>query len=209
LAVANSGSNNVSILINNFCSSGCLIGGICYEDTELHPSVPCLICNNSFDSNDWSNNDGASCEDGLWCTGIDFCLGGTCSDPEFTGDLRCDDSVSCTDDSCDENMDSCGNVVNNSNCDDNVGCTDDTCDATNDCLNTANDGLCDDGAWCNGAETCDTTNDCQAGTDSCDPLTETCDEDADTCDLLGDDDTLDDAPSGDDSDDSDGGNCCG
>jgi hypothetical protein len=102
-----------------------------------------------------------------------------------------DDSVACTDDSCDEGADVVVNAPNAGNCDnglfcdgsetcdallgceggsaptldDLVVCTDDSCDESTDTVvNAPNDGSCSDGQFCNGAETCDALLDCQAGT---------------------------------------------
>jgi len=80
--------------------------------------------------------DDPDCDDGLYCNGAETCVGGECQPGT---DVDCDDSVGCTDDSCNEGTDSCDNI--------------------------ANDGFCDDGAYCNGSETCHVTLDCQAGTD--------------------------------------------
>ena len=136
-------------------------------------------------------NDG-NCTDGEFCNGAETC--------DATDDCQdgtppiIDDSVGCTDDSCDEVNDVIVNTVNDGNCtdgefcngaetcdatndcqvgippiiDDGVACTDDSCDEVNDVIvNTVNDGNCTDGAFCNGAETCDATNDCQDGTPPC------------------------------------------
>lgn len=103
------------------------------------------------------SNEGASCDDGLFCTAVDTCEAGVCS-----GAARsCDDAVVCTVDSCDEDGDAC--------------------------VNTASNGNCDDGLFCNGSEVCDETLDCQAGIapdcsgldDQC--VTGVCDEDTDAC----------------------------
>ena len=94
-------------------------------------------------------NDG-DCSDGIFCNGAEACVDGAC---QAGTPVDCDDGVGCTDDSCDEGADSCGNVANN--------------------------GLCDDGAFCNGSETCDINNDCQAGSAACEG--QSCDEGTDTC----------------------------
>ena len=67
-------------------------------------------------------------------------------------DGYCDGSGDCVECYCD------------SQCDDSVSCTDDSCNlSTNTCINTPTDANCDDGLFCNGAETCSATG-CQAGT---------------------------------------------
>ena len=134
------------------------------------------------------NYETGACNDGLFCTSGEIWSSGVCGGGlAVTGD----DSVSCTDDSCDEVNDVIVNTVNHGLCDngafcdgsetcdatldcqagtaptvsDGVGCTVDSCDEVNDVIvNTVNHGLCDNGAFCDGSETCDATLDCQAGT---------------------------------------------
>ncbi len=126
-------------------------------------------------------------------------------------DADCNDTVPCTDDSCDTGTGECANTANDSlcddgqfctgaetcdvvngcqagtapDCDDGVTCTDESCDELGDgCLNVPNDGLCDDGQFCTGTETCDVVNGCQAGTaPDCDDEV-TCTDDS--CDELDD-----------------------
>ena len=151
------------------------------------------------------------CDNGNWCDGAETCdavLG--CQD---NADPDCNDSVACTDDSCDEVNDVCVNAANDSlcdnglwcdgaetcdalagcqggtapDCDDTIGCTDDSCDEVNDtCVNATNDTLCDNGQWCDGAEYCDAALDCQNGTapdcdDTISCTVDTCDEVGDVC----------------------------
>jgi hypothetical protein len=132
---------------------------------------------------------GTPCSDGAFCNGDELCDGaGTC-DPGTA--VVCDDSVSCTDDSCDEASDACVYAPNDANCDDGafcngsetchavndcqagtpvdcadgVDCTNDSCnEGTDSCDNLPDNANCDDGTFCNGAETCHAVNDCQAGT---------------------------------------------
>ncbi|HUU82787.1 MAG TPA: choice-of-anchor J domain-containing protein, partial [Phycisphaerae bacterium] len=129
------------------------------------------------------------CADGLYCNGVETCdTNGVCQ-PGTTVD--CNDSVGCTDDSCNEGTDSCDNIPNNGLCDnslycdgtetcdpvsdcqpgtavdcnDGVGCTDDSCnEGAGSCDNIPNNGLCDNGLYCDGAETCNPVSDCQPGT---------------------------------------------
>ncbi|MFC1889112.1 hypothetical protein ACFL4G_05080, partial [Thermodesulfobacteriota bacterium] len=108
-------------------------------------------CNEETDSCDNTPND-ELCDNGFWCDGaetcdaVNDCQAGTAPD--------CADVVSCTDDTCNEE--------------------------TNSCNNTPNDGLCDDNLWCNGGETCDEVNDCQAGTAPCQDFVYCCEE-GDSC----------------------------
>jgi hypothetical protein len=135
-----------------------------------------------------------NCDDGLFCNGPETC--DAALDCQAGTPPDCDDGVPCTDDSCDEDNDTCMNTPNDSNCDDGVGCTDDTCVAGA-CVFTPNAGNCDDGLYCNGAETCDAALDCQAGTPpDCDDgvacTDDWCDDIGDTCINSADDANCDD-----------------
>jgi len=90
------------------------------------------------------------CDDGLFCNGAETCDSGACQ-PGTPPD--CDDGISCTDDSCNEDTDSCDHA--------------------------ANDSLCDNGSFCDGTETCDPLLDCQPGSDPCPE--QNCDENNDSC----------------------------
>jgi hypothetical protein len=127
------------------------------------------------------------CDDGLYCNGTETCQAGSCIPGSS---VTCDDSVYCTDDSCDETGDACEFVPNNANCDDSVYCNgEETCDAETGCLDgTAVDcddlvdctadscnetddqcdhlpdnAQCDDGLYCNGEELCDVHSGCVDG----------------------------------------------
>jgi len=169
------GSQNFSLIItgasfgcddNEDCDDGLYcngeetcVGGECQDGTDVdcNDSVPCTddSCNEGTDSCDNIPNDGL-CDNGQYCDGAETChatLG--CQDGT---DVDCNDSVPCTDDSCNEGTDSCDNIPN--------------------------DGLCDDGLYCNGVETCDALLDCQDGTYPCGPDA-WCDEGGDACNPYG------------------------
>lgn len=76
----------------------------------------------------------AECDDGLFCNGVETCVGQGCSSGT---PVLCSDGVSCTTDVCDE--------------------------ATDTCVAPPNDALCSDLSVCNGVETCGPTG-CSAGT---------------------------------------------
>ncbi len=81
----------------------------------------------------------SDCDDGAFCNGSESCVDHVCQ----PGSDPCDDGVTCTVDTCDEELD--------------------LCDWTPD------DSACDDGQFCNGAEFCDLVADCQPGVPpSCD-----------------------------------------
>ena len=166
-----------------FDTSGCE----CTSDAQCDDGNPCtddscvaFACINS-------DNDLNSCDDGFFCTVNDRCSSGSC-----VSDARdVDDSVGCTLDSCDEDLDVVVHNPLDSVCDnglfcdgeetcdalldcqagtapvinDGVGCTNDYCDEDTDTItHTPDNSLCLDGSYCNGAEFCSVTEDCQAGT---------------------------------------------
>jgi len=109
------------------CDDGCAYAGDCYEEGTPHPENGCLKCA----GDEWAANDGAVCDDGLYCNGADSCGAGTCSvhagdpcvapaycdetddqcvdpgDDDSTGDDDDDDSAGDDDDDDDDN-DGCG-----------------------------------------------------------------------------------------------------
>ncbi len=70
------------------------------------------------------------CDDGLYCNGQETCQDAAC----FDGiDIECDDIVGCTNDICNEDIDSCVFTVDDVKCDDENMCTYEYCDLYNDC----------------------------------------------------------------------------
>jgi len=147
----------------------------------------------------------SECDDGLFCNGIETCdnVTGEC---QAGTPVDCDDGVDCTNDSCNEDTDSCDDTPDDGfcddglycdgretcdatagclagepvNCDDGVDCTSDSCNEdTDSCDNTPDNGFCDDGFYCDGRETCDATAGCRPGSDPC--AGSTCDEANDRC----------------------------
>jgi hypothetical protein len=83
---------------------GCLIGGVCHADGTQNPMNPCEVCDSRRSMEIWSANDGATCDDGEFCTLADVCAAGRCGGAPRT----CDDGVACTGgDFCDEGADVC------------------------------------------------------------------------------------------------------
>lgn len=83
---------------------GCAIGADCIAAGDVNPANGCLICDPARSALDWSNNDGAECDDGLFCTTPDSCSAGVCSGTP----LECDNGVDCDGVStCDEEADLC------------------------------------------------------------------------------------------------------
>ena len=106
------------VIESTTCGVGaCASTGItsCVNGNELDSCTPGApsqeLCNNVDDDCDGMTDEGgnALCDDGLWCTGAETCqgsgcLGGTAPD--------CSDNNSCTDDSCNDNLDQCVNAIN-------------------------------------------------------------------------------------------------
>ena len=170
---------------------GCLIGSTCYSDQSANPLNACQICDVSAATDAWSDNDGATCDDELWCTENDVCSGGVCG-----GTARqCDDGVFCNGvEICDEDNDQC--AQGSEPCDDGAFCNGaETCDEDNDQCVNGTDPCPDDGTFCNGAEGCDEDNDqCSPGalpcpddgvfcngTESCNELDDACVHSGDPC----------------------------
>jgi hypothetical protein len=110
----------------------------------------------------------AGCDDGFFCNGVEKCLASQCA---AGMPPKCDDTVSCTVDFCDESGKACKSLPSDKLCGANH-----TCDAKSGCLpECTTDAQCDDGQKCNGAEKC-VGNGCAAGTplsclsyETCDP----------------------------------------
>jgi len=148
--------------------SGCLIGSICYPDQVTNPDNPCQICHPAASTSYWDNNDGAACDDTLFCNGADLCSGGSCS--EHAGN-PCGAGLMC-----DEDNGTCVTVC--------TGCQIDSacytngqtnpqnaCQVCNTSVSTTawqpNDGAdCDDGLFCTGTDTC-SGDTCQHSGDPC------------------------------------------
>jgi formylglycine-generating enzyme required for sulfatase activity len=72
-------------------ATSCQIDGQTYADGEANPEDACLKCDAAAAAGAWSPNDGARCGDGLFCTGADYCSGGTCSVHAGPDCLVCDE----------------------------------------------------------------------------------------------------------------------
>jgi len=167
---------------------GCEIFGVCYDDGTLNPDNGCLVCNVAVSTEDWSDNDGAACDDELFCNGSDTCLGGACV--THAGDPCTDDGLWCNGvESCNEDDDECAHEFGtfNPRCeDDSLWCNgEEYCEETIDeCLHEYTDGdpRCpDDGLWCTGVESCDEGGDVCAATGNPCPDNQYCLESSDTC----------------------------
>ena len=97
---------------NSACDAtcaGCLIEGQCIAPSAVNVANVCQVCDPGRNAAAWSNDDGSSCDDALFCTVNDACTGGQCA-----GTAReCDDGVACNGAStCDEALDACTAPVN-------------------------------------------------------------------------------------------------
>ncbi len=70
---------------------GCIIEGEFFEDGDKNPENACQKCDISFSTAGWSDDDGADCEDNLFCTVDDTCFSGAC----FGEERDCDDDTFC------------------------------------------------------------------------------------------------------------------
>lgn len=78
--------------IDTECENGCLIDSDCFSQSEANPDNPCEICDIDHSVTGWSDNDGASCDDELFCTENDSCLAGDCSENDGS---PCDEDEDC------------------------------------------------------------------------------------------------------------------
>jgi concanavalin A-like lectin/glucanase superfamily protein len=166
--------------------SGCLVMGACIAANTVNSLNACLVCDPARNVADWSANDGATCDDGQFCTVGDVCQGGACASTPRV----CEDGIACNGvSSCDEAVAACsapGNLCG-------AGAV---CDTTLDmCVTTCLGCLVDGNCVGNGAEqagnpcmVCDTSRStttyvaaigkaCGAGTSAC--------SQQDTCDATG------------------------
>jgi predicted outer membrane repeat protein len=152
----------------------------------------------------------ADCDDGLYCNGVEACVGGRCTPGAAP---LCDDYVACTRDSCRESDHACFHEPDDARCDngvfcdeqescdvllaciagmpvrcdDGVACTVDSCDElARSCTHDADAAACRDDVFCNGEEMCDPVRGCQPGAPpSCDDgvacTFDRCEEDARAC----------------------------
>jgi len=123
--------------ISDACTQySCVLNSCEVSSTDCDDDVSCTHDSCNPISGCVNTADDNQCDNNLWCDGFETCDVDLDCQTGISPD--CDDLVGCTDDSCNEDTDSCDNIANDANC--------------NDLL------------WCNGFETCDPTEDCQAGT---------------------------------------------
>ena len=133
--------------------------------------------------------DGALCDDGIFCNGTDQCgtkmINGRPARGCFfhSGD-PCVGGPVCANDACDEQQNNCHNAAGSACSTDGNVCTDDECDGAGKCVHLSNTEACDDGVFCNGEDTCasgvcgeHTGDPCEGGVECAD----VCNEDANNC----------------------------
>jgi len=109
------------------CSAGVCQSGISIDCSALSDQCNNGVCDDSLDKClTQPKPNGAICDDGLFCTVNDVCIVGVCGGPARS----CDDSNTCTTDSCNEDLDKCQNTWPACNLID--GCCGPECNSTND-----------------------------------------------------------------------------
>ncbi len=165
---------------NSRCSNGNWCDGTetCNAITGCQPGTPpcddniaCTTDNCDPDAQTCSHTaNNAACSNGLFCDGVETCsltLGCQPGTPP-----NCNDNVTCTVDSCDEQNDICLHTPNAASCADTNVCTDDVCSPTG-CLHPFNTASCNDGLNCTINDTC-ANGTCSGAPKTC-PAGQTCD----------------------------------
>ena len=122
------------------------VDGICLDDPDgiqeplLMVGVPQPSCALDLE-----------CDDGVFCNGVELCMSGVC----VSGNAPCDDGIECTQDSCDEGVQTCGFTALDSACDDGNECTDEVCSSVAGCEYSFNTNPCDDEDVCTLGDVCD------------------------------------------------------
>ncbi len=144
----------------------------CLNAMDCDDGIACTIdsCENGECDSSPQNS---LCSNGVFCDGAELCEPGQ----------GCVSGVEeCADAFCDEVSSRCVECLSHADCDDSVSCTLDTCDEiTGSCSTTPQDSLCGNGLFCDGEESCDPQLGCQAGSTPC----AVCDEQTDQCEASG------------------------
>ncbi len=171
-------ANDVTCDDGNVCTVGdACAGQYCTGDEEKDCSDgnPCTLDGCATAKGCIHAPSEAACNDGDACTKGDVCLQNQCTAGK---PVNCDDSETCTDDSCDKktgcvytpkpgdcsDSDPCtvgdvclfGNCVpgQNKDCSDGNGCTADSCNVSLGCVHTDTTAACDDGDACTDGDVC-------------------------------------------------------
>ena len=167
----------------------------CVENLQCNDGNPCTsdICSAGLCVHEL-RADGITCDDGLFCTLVDTCLGGACvgAGTPCPDSPRCNEStdscVQCltagdcggTTPLCDPATNQCVACLNAADCADGNACTTDICQIGGTCIWINNSLPCDDGVFCNGAETC-SVGVCAIHDGNPCTTSQICDEDNDVC----------------------------
>ena len=116
----------------------------------------------------------ASCDDGLFCNGVESCESGAC---QAGVPPDCDDGIACTIDSCSEYYASCVHQPDSRLCDDGLWCNGpERCDRQLGCIPSPNPPNCDDGNPCT-IDTCvEATQSCRRDCAATNPEDPCCDD---------------------------------
>ncbi|MFA5076247.1 MAG: hypothetical protein WC480_02400 [Patescibacteria group bacterium] len=166
----------------------CIINGYHYESGAINPANPCEECQPGLNPTGWTvRPNGAVCDNGYWCDGLDECQAGVCAN---VGPDECDPITEV----CDESNDECDLIPVPTECtisgyvyqtgDDNPL---NQCEECQPGLNPTgwtdkiNGSACNNGYWCDGLDECQVGQCVNVGPDECNPLTQQCDEGNDSC----------------------------
>jgi MYXO-CTERM domain-containing protein len=211
---------------NTFCNGAevCVAGVGCQpgEAPDCSDSVDCTVDSCSEQTDDCVHvADDALCSNNVFCDGAEICSASQgCLDGTPPS---CADTIPCTVDSCDSELDDCVHAPDDAacadglfcngtescdvedgcqngtprTCDDGVDCTVDSCNEADDiCLHDLNDAACQDGQFCNGDELCSIEG-CYSVARYCDDdvdcTLDTCNEDDDECVFTPDDEFCEDS----------------
>ena len=152
---------------NDACAKGVCVGtpvpgcAPCVVDADCNDGNPCTTDTCAANVCQYSDNDGAMCDDDNICTDNDTCFGGLCAGSPIPGcdscltDADCNDGNTCTNDLC-HAVGVCIYANNTLSCDDGDPCT-----AADGCANgacggtpIADGGSCDDGSICTTGDVC-------------------------------------------------------
>lgn len=123
---------------NELSDDACFIDGVCVARGQVQEGNLCVLCNPDVASLGWSVQlAGNSCDDGLWCTGIDTCdAAGNCLHTDIPCKQICEDG-------CDEDEQDCISSAAGTPCPDEFECTlNEECDGMGNCLLIRDHGQC-------------------------------------------------------------------
>lgn len=171
----------------------CLIDGACFPEGGRDRDNSCHTCDPARSQDQWSDRDGETCDDGVFCTTGTMCDGTVCTGAT---PLDCDDGLDCTTDGCGESANRCLYDVRTGCLIDGVCVSEGARNPANQCeecrgsrsregWTLAVGAVCDDGRVCTIDDTCQldgmcggTPNPCNDGlsctSDSCNTTTDTC-----------------------------------